>query len=144
MVDSFSAGDTARDSASYGAGGLGGRGARNPRDTGQGQDPSDRNRFRSGGGRRMTLPPEYADFILEDGRRLEDVLGKSFFKEGGKLGRIGLAGRMGKGGKNGVRARVLAERRAQAKRLNQTRAILTGAQGVAGAANTAKRDLAGG
>jgi hypothetical protein len=95
----------------------------------------------------MTLPPEYADFILEDGRRLEDVLGKSFFKEGGKLGRIGLAGRMGKGGKggkNGVRARVLAERRAQAKRLNQTRAILTGAQGVAGAANTAKRDLAGG
>ena len=40
------------------------------------------NRFGSGGGRQMTLPAEYADFILEDGRRLEDVLGKSFFKGG--------------------------------------------------------------
>ncbi|MBE9554583.1 MAG: hypothetical protein IMF05_14055 [Proteobacteria bacterium] len=103
-------------------------------------DPSDRNRSRSGGGGggRMTLPSEYADFILADGRRLEDVLGKSFFKGFGK------DDRHGKRGKRGKRARMLAERQAQAKRLNQTRSILTGARGVAGAANTAKGRLSGG
>ena len=41
-------------------------------------------------------------------------------------------------------ARVLAERQAQARRLDQTRSILTGARGVAGAANTAKGQLSGG
>lgn len=128
---------------SEGPGGLGsndsygGRGGENPRDTGQGNDPSDRNRSRSGGGGgRMTLPLEYADFILADGRRLEDVLGKSFFKRFGKKDKD-------KDGKGAARARVLAERQAQAKRLNQTRSILTGARGVAGAANTAKGQLSG-
>ena len=114
------------------------------RNDSQSKDPSDRNRSRPGSSRRMTLPPEYADFILEDGRRLEDVLGKSFFQEGGKLGRFGLFGRDARQAGNGVRARVLAERRAQARRLNQTRSILTGAQGVAGAANTSRSDLSGG
>ncbi len=110
----------------------------NPRDTGQGNDPSDRNRSRSGGGGgRMTLPLEYADFILADGRRLEDVLGKSFFKRFGKKDKD-------KDGKGAAHARVLAERQAQARRLNQTRSILTGARGVAGAANTAKGRLSGG
>jgi hypothetical protein len=111
---------------------------------GRDNDPSDRNRYRSGGGGQMTLPAEYADFILEDGRRLEDVLGKSFFKGGGKLGRFGLFGRKGKRDKDGVHARVLAERQAQARRLNQTKSILTSAQGVAGAANTSKGQLSGG
>lgn len=93
------------------------------------------NRSRSGGGGgRMTLPSEYADFILADGRRLEDVLGKSFFKRFGKKDKD----KDGKGA-----ARVLAERQAQAKRLNQTKSILTGARGVAGAANTAKGQLSG-
>lgn len=110
-------------------------GGTNPRDTDQGNDPADRKRSRFGGGGRMKLPPEYADFILEDGRRLEDVLGKSFFKGFGKKD---------KDGKDGVRARVLAERRAQAKRPNQTRSILTGARGVAGAANTSRGQLSGG
>jgi hypothetical protein len=113
-------------------------GGTNPRDTDQGNDTADRNRSRFGGGGRMRLPPEYADFILADGRRLEDVLGKSFFKGFGKKDK-------GDGdGKDGVRARVLAERRAQAQRLNQTGAILTGAQGVAGPANTAAAKLSGG
>ena len=114
--------------------------AGNPRDTGQGNDPSDRNRSRSGGGGggQLRLPSEYADFILADGRRLEDVLGKSFFKGFGK------DGRHGKRDKGGKHARVLAERQAQAKRLNQTKSILTGARGVAGAANTAKGQLSGG
>lgn len=98
----------------------------------------------TGAPRPLKLPPEYADFITEDGRRLEDVLGKSFFKGGGKFGGFGMFGGKGKRGKNGPRARVLAERQAQAKRLNQTKAILTSPQGVAGAANTAKNDLAGG
>ena len=112
--------------------------AGNPRDTGQGNDPTDRNRSRSGSGGQLRLPSEYADFILADGRRLEDVLGKSFFKGFGK------DDRHGKRGKRGKHARVLAERQTQAKRLNQTRSILTGAQGVAGAANTAKGRLSGG
>lgn len=88
-------------------------------------------------GGQLKLPAEYADFILEDGRRLEDVLGKGFFagfRAGGKEGRE----------RSAVRARMLAERRAQAARLNETRANLTGAQGVAGAAHTsASRLLAG-
>lgn len=102
-------------------------------------DPTDRNRPRSKlGGGGLQLPPEYADFILADGRRLEDVLGKSFFKGFGK------GGKDGRDGKGGAHARMLAERRAQARRLNQTRAILTGAQGVAGPAGTARSQLSGG
>ena len=119
-------------------------GGTNPRDTDQGNDPSDRNRARLGGGGRMRLPAEFADFILEDGRRLEDVLGKSFFDGSGRFRRLGLFGKGGKKGEPGARERMLAERRAQARRLNQTRAILTGAQGVAGAANIDKSELSGG
>lgn len=120
---------------------------------GRDNDPSDRNRFGSGGGRRMTLPSEYADFILEDGRRLEDVLGKGFFKGNRKPGGLGglagtalagIFGGKGRRGKIGPRERALAERRAQAQRLNQTRAILTGPQGVPGAANIDKSKLSGG
>lgn len=89
-------------------------------------------------GGQLALPAEYADFILEDGRRLEDVLGKSFFADfrarGRKEGRD----------RSEVRARMLAERRAQAARLNQTKAILTGAQGVAGAAHTSSSRLRAG
>ena len=143
MAGSFSSGETTRDSASREAGGLSGPGPESQNAGGRDNDPSDRNRFKTGE-RQMRLPAEYADFILEDGRRLEDVLGKSFFKGGGKLGRFGLFGRKGKKRDLTPRERLLAERRAQAKRLNQTKAILTGAQGVAGAANTAKKDLSGG
>ena len=115
----------------------------NPRDIGQ---DSDRNRSRSrlGGGGRMRLPAEFADFILADGRRLEDVLGKSFFDGSGRFGPLGLFGKGGKKSEPSARERVLAERRAQARRLNQNRAILTGAQGAAGAANIDKSELSGG
>lgn len=138
MVDSFGAGNTTRESASRGAGGLSGQGGESQNAGGRDNDPSDRNRSRlGGGGGRMTLPSEYADFILADGRRLEDVLGKSFFKRFGKKDKD-------KDGKGATRARVLAESQAQAKRLNQTKSILTGARGVSGAANTAKGQLSGG
>lgn len=119
-------------------------GGTNPRDTGQGNDPSDRNRSRLGGGGRMRLPAEFADFILADGRRLEDVLGKSFFKGFDGQGPLGRGRRRGDQSQLSARERVLAERRAQAKRLNQTRSILTGAQGVTGAANIDKSELSGG
>jgi len=110
-----------------GGGNFAGIGGNRDRDGSNGP----RSKLGAGG---LRLPPEYADFILADGRRLEDVLGKSFFKGFGKDGR---------NGKGGAHARMLAERRAQAKRLNETRSILTGAQGVAGAANTARKTLTG-
>lgn len=101
---------------------------------GRDNDPSDRNRRRLGAGRRMMLPAEYADFVLADGRKLGDVLGKGFFQRfGGK----------GQGPDAAARARRLAERRAQAGRMGQTRSVLTGAQGVAGAADIARRGLSG-
>lgn len=114
-------------------------GGTNPRDLGQ--EGERRNRSRLGGGGQLLLPAEYADFIMEDGRRMEDVLGKSFFDGFGK-GRLRARGDGRK--RESVRARMLAERRAQAGRLNQRKAILTGAQGVAGAANTSKVKLSGG
>lgn len=114
-------------------------GGTNPRDLDQ--EGSRRNRSRLGSGGQLRLPAEYADFIMEDGRRLEDVLGKSFFAGFGKRGPRG----RGKGrNHDSVRARMLAERRAQARRLNHTNATLTGAQGVAGAANTFSSKLSGG
>lgn len=93
-----------------------------------------RNRRRLGAGRRMTLPAEYADFVLADGRKLEDVLGKDFFQR---------FGRKDQGPEAAARAGRLAERRAQAGRMGQTRSVLTGAQGVAGAADLARRRLSG-
>lgn len=50
----------------------------NPRDTGQGQDPSDRNRYRRRRQRRK-LPSAFADFRLADGRTLREALGEGFF-----------------------------------------------------------------
>ena len=118
-------------------------GGTNPRDTGQ-EGERARNRSRLGGSGRMRLPAEFADFILEDGRRLEDVLGKSFFKGFDGHGPLGRGRRRGDRSQLSARERVLDERRAQARRLNQTRAILTGAQGVTGAANIDKSELSGG
>jgi len=92
------------------------------------RDGSNGPRSKLGGGG-LRLPPEYADFILADGRRLEDVLGKGFFKPFKK---------------DPAREAALTERRRLAGRLNQTRSILTGAQGVAGAARTASSELSGG
>jgi hypothetical protein len=94
----------------------------------------ERRKRRLGLGRRMMLPAEYADFVLADGRKLEDVLGKGFFQR---------FGRKDQGPEAAARARRLAERRTQAGRMGQTRSVLTGAQGVAGAADIARRGLAG-
>ena len=77
----------------------------------------------------LKLDAEFADFITEDGRRLEDVLGKGYFKPFKK---------------DPVREARLAQRRGQAKRLNQTKATLTGPRGVAGPVNTVRKDLSGG
>jgi hypothetical protein len=109
---------------------------------GRDNDPMDRNGRRSmlGGGQVM-LPAGYADFIMEDGRRLEDVLGKSFFPGFGKKGLLGRGQKARERDK--ARARILAERRAQARRLNHKKAILTGSQGVAGPANTSSTKLSG-
>jgi len=127
------------------AGRVGGTNPRGDRygDNVEGKDPMDRNRRRTGlGAGRLRLPAEYADFILADGRRLEDVLGKSFFQ--GFEGGDGRGGREGREGRAEGRERRLAERRAQAGRLNETKAILTGVQGAGGPANIARRDLSGG
>ena len=76
----------------------------------------------------LKLDAEFADFITEDGRRLEDVLGKGYFKPFKKTP---------------ARDKVLAQRRSLAKRLSQGKSTLTSARGVAGPVNTVRKDLSG-
>ena len=67
----------------------------------QSEDPSDRNRRRRRRSQ-MTLPSEYADFKLADGRSLREVMGDRFFGSAGAGG----AGGDGKFMSKGVREKL--------------------------------------
>lgn len=74
MSDTSGSPDWAGDDEPGAGRGYGG----NHRDIGQDQDPADRNRYRRRK-RRRTLPAQFAEFKLADGRMLREVLGDRFF-----------------------------------------------------------------
>lgn len=80
-------------------------------------DPFDRNKRKKD----PRLPPEFADLILEDGRRLGDVLG---------AGAFGISDRRER--RSDALGRIAAERLAQANRLGFTQSILKGKPPEAG------------
>lgn len=112
--------------------GPSGQGPESQNAGGRDNDLSDRNK-RGRRDRLGQLPPEFADLLLADGRRLGDVLGPGFFGE-----REGRGRRSRRGGFSG-----LGERGAALSRLGFTKSILTSPQGVSGTGNIAKTILGG-
>ena len=101
-------------SGDFGDGTRGDSFSGNPRDTGQEGDRRSRKK------KDPRLPPGFEDLILEDGRRLGDVLGAGAFGERDRTQNQGALGR------------IAAERLAQANRLGFTQSILKGKPPSAG------------